>query len=161
MKNPAWLWSYFLTSWHLISVRAVMKRVWVKTRVWVHVLVQCLVSLKLREVFVRVKMRNVSLWYSAKEQNSMWSVSFTLDYCSDTLFIFIYYHWTNKTHITIFFAVNNWDFSVLIYMLYLFKINLQNNISNLYLSSMIEIILKRVDVFKFYDRNHSEVCRCF
>ncbi len=29
------------------------------------------------------------------------------------------------------------------------------------LSSMIEIILKFVDVFKFYDRNHSEVCRCF
>ncbi len=38
-------------------------------------------------------------------------------------------------------------------MLYLFKINLQNNISNV--SSMIEIILKFVDVFKFYDRNHS------
>ncbi len=29
------------------------------------------------------------------------------------------------------------------------------------LSSMIEIILKFADVFKFYDRNHSEVCRCF
>ncbi len=31
----------------------------------------------------------------------------------------------------------------------------------MFLSSMIEIILKFVDVFKFYDRNHSEVCRCF
>ncbi len=29
------------------------------------------------------------------------------------------------------------------------------------LSSMIEIILKCVDVFKFYDINHSELCRCF
>ncbi len=27
----------------------------------------------------------------------------------------------------------------------------------MFLSSMIEIILKFVDVFKFYDRNHSDV----
>ncbi len=30
----------------------------------------------------------------------------------------------------------------------------------MFLSSMIEIILKFVDVFKFYDRNHSELCIC-
>ncbi len=31
----------------------------------------------------------------------------------------------------------------------------------MFLSSMLEIILKFVDVLSFYARNNSEVCRCY